>query len=70
MKSFSQRMIRLGTENAFSVIGKAKKFENEILKPQGKHLIYLQIGEPGFNTPCNINQAAINAIKDNHKSIA
>ena len=58
-------MPRLGTENAFSVIGKAKKFEEEVLKPQGKHLIYLQIGEPGFDTPKNINQAAINAIKDN-----
>lgn len=65
MKPFSRRMPRLGTENAFSVIGKAKKFEEEILKPQGKHLIYLQIGEPGFNTPDNINQAAIDAIKNN-----
>ena len=65
MKSFSKRMSHLGTENAFSVIGKAKKFEEEVLKPQGKHLIYLQIGEPGFNTPDNINQAAIRAIKDN-----
>ena len=58
-------MPRLGTENAFSVIGKAKKYEEEVLKPQGKNLIYLQIGEPGFNTPENINEAAIRAIKDN-----
>lgn len=65
MKSFSKRMAHLGTENAFSVIGKAKKFEEEVLKPQGKHLVYLQIGEPGFNTPDNINEAAINAIKNN-----
>ncbi|KKT76427.1 MAG: Aspartate aminotransferase [Parcubacteria group bacterium GW2011_GWF2_44_7] len=65
MKSFSRRMSRLGTENAFSVIGRAKKFEEEILKPQGKRLIYLQIGEPGFDTPENINQAAIRAIKEN-----
>ncbi|KKU89503.1 MAG: Aspartate aminotransferase [Candidatus Yanofskybacteria bacterium GW2011_GWA1_48_10] len=65
MKNFSKRLPRLGTENAFSVIGKAKKFEEEVLKPEGKHLIYLQIGEPGFNTPDNINQAAINAVKDN-----
>lgn len=65
MKPFSNRMSRLGTENAFSVIGKARKFEEEILKPQGKNLIYLQIGEPGFNTPSNINQAAIDAIKNN-----
>ena len=65
MKSFSKRMPRLGTENAFSVIGKAKKFEAEVLKPQGKNLIYLQIGEPGFNTPKNINDAAIKALQNN-----
>src|SRR3989344_2522295 len=65
MKNFSKRLPRLGTENAFSVIGKAKKFEEEVLKPEGKHLVYLQIGEPGFNTPDNINQAAIKAVKDN-----
>ena len=58
-------MPHLGTENAFSVIGKAKKFEQEVLKPQGKYLVYLQIGEPGFNTPANINEAAIKAIRDN-----
>ena len=65
MKSFSKRMPRLGTENAFSVIGKAKKFEKEVLEPQGKKLVYLQIGEPGFNAPANVNEAAIKAIKDN-----
>jgi len=65
MKPFSKRIPRLGTENAFSVIGKAKKFEQEVLVPQGKNLIYLQIGEPGFNTPANINEAAIKAIKEN-----
>src|SRR3989344_461799 len=65
MKNFSTRLPRLGTENAFAVIGKAKKFEEDVLKPEGKRLIYLQIGEPGFNTPDNINQAAINAIRDN-----
>jgi aspartate/methionine/tyrosine aminotransferase len=65
MKPFSKRIPRLGTENAFSVIGKAKKFEQEVLKPQGKNLVYLQIGEPGFDTPANINEAAIKAIKEN-----
>ncbi|MBI5412312.1 pyridoxal phosphate-dependent aminotransferase [Candidatus Peregrinibacteria bacterium] len=65
MKPFSSRLPRLGTENAFAVITKAKKFEREVLQPQGKHLVYLQIGEPGFDTPENINKAAIRAIKDN-----
>lgn len=58
-------MPRLGTENAFSVVGKAKKFEAEVLAPLGKNLIYLQIGEPGFDTPKNINDAAIKAINEN-----
>jgi len=64
MKTFSKRIAHLGTENAFSVIEKAKKFEEEVLKPKGKHLIYLQIGEPSFNAPKNINDAAIKAIKN------
>jgi len=65
MKPFSERTPRLGTENAFSVINKAKKFEREVLAPKGEKLIYLQIGEPGFNTPKNINDAAIKAIQNN-----
>jgi len=58
-------MAHLGTENAFSVISKAKKFEHEVLEPQGKKLIYLQIGEPAFDTPDNIKQAGIRAIQNN-----
>ena len=50
MKPFSKRMPNLGTENAFAVITKAKKFE----KDSGVNLVYLQIGEPGFDTPENI----------------
>ncbi len=65
MKQFSKRIPNLGTENAFSVIEKAKKFEREVLKPKGKNLIYLQIGEPSFDTPKNINQATIEAVKNN-----
>lgn len=65
MKPFSKRIPRLGTENAFSVISKAKKFEKETLEPQGKKLIYLQIGEPAFDTPDHIKQAGIKAISEN-----
>lgn len=65
MKSFSSRIPRLGTENAFSVISKAKKFEREVLEPQGKNLVYLQIGEPAFDTPENVKRAAIKAINAN-----
>lgn len=65
MKAFSLRMPRLGTENAFSVISKAQKFEREVLTPRGEKLIYLQIGAPSFNTPDNIKQAGIKAINEN-----
>ncbi|HAU40316.1 MAG: aspartate aminotransferase [Candidatus Peregrinibacteria bacterium GW2011_GWF2_43_17] len=61
MKPFSKRMPRLGTENAFSVITKAKQFE----KDSGIKLVYLQIGEPGFDTPKNIKDATIKAVNDN-----
>lgn len=57
-------MPRLGTENAFSVISKAKKFEREELEPKGLKLIYLQIGEPAFDTPDHIKEAAIKAIRE------
>lgn len=65
MKPFSIRIPRLGTENAFSVISKAKKFEREELEPKGEKLVYLQIGEPAFDTPENIKQAGIKAIQEN-----
>ena len=58
-------MPRLGTENAFSVISKAKKFEREDLEPKGEKLIYLQIGEPAFDTPQNIKDAGLRAIQNN-----
>ena len=65
MKTFSKRIAHLGTENAFSVIEKAKKFEEEVLKPKGKHLIYLQIGEPSFDAPSNVKRATIEAVNNN-----
>lgn len=65
MKPFSLRLAHLGTENAFSVISKAKKFEREELESKGEKLIYLQIGEPAFDTPKNIKQAAIKALQKN-----
>ena len=54
----ASRMSRLGTETAFSVLAKARALE-----AQGREIIHLQIGEPDFDTPDNIKQAAIEAIK-------
>lgn len=65
MRKLTPRLQRIGTEDAFSVMAKANKFEKEELLPQGKKLIRLQIGEPAFDTPKNVKKAAIKAIKDN-----
>jgi len=51
-------MANLGTETAFEVLAKAKKLEAE-----GKHIIHLEIGEPDFDTPKNIVDAAIRSLQ-------
>ena len=56
---FAKRMERLGTESAFEVLAKAKALE-----AQGKQVVHLQIGEPDFDTPANITEAAIKALKE------
>ncbi|HEX9916828.1 MAG TPA: pyridoxal phosphate-dependent aminotransferase [candidate division Zixibacteria bacterium] len=53
----AKRMSRLGTETAFEVLARAKKLE-----AQGKNIIHLEIGEPDFDTPKNITDAAIGAL--------
>jgi len=59
---FAERMSRLGTESAFEVLARAQKLERE----KGIEIIHLQIGEPDFNTPHNISDAAIRAINDGY----
>jgi len=54
-------MADLGTENAFKVLAEVNK-----LKSQGKDIISFGLGEPDFDTPANIKEAAINAIKQNY----
>jgi aspartate aminotransferase len=49
----AKRMSRLGTETAFEVLAKAKKLERE-----GRDIVHLEIGEPDFDTPVNIREAA------------
>ena len=53
----AQRMSRLGTETAFEVLVKARKLEAE-----GRDIVHLEIGEPDFDTPRNIIDAAKNAL--------
>lgn len=55
---FAERMSRLGTETAFEVLARAKALEK-----QGREMVHLEIGEPDFDTPQNIKDAAIKALK-------
>jgi len=54
---FARRMETLGTETAFEVLAKAKALEK-----QGKDVVHLEIGEPDFDTPKNIKEAAVKAL--------
>jgi len=58
---YTERISRLESEGAFAVLAKAKKMEAE-----GKSVIHLQIGEPDFDTPKNICDAGIKAIRDGY----
>ncbi len=55
----ASRMSRLGTETAFSVLAKARALE-----AQGRNIIHLEIGEPDFDTPENIVEAGVRALRD------
>jgi len=59
MIKLANRMSRLGTETAFEVLAKAKAIE-----AQGKEVIHLEIGEPDFDTPQNIIDAAVTALNE------
>jgi aspartate/methionine/tyrosine aminotransferase len=54
-------MKTLGTETAFEVLAKAKALEK-----QGKDIVHLEIGEPDFDTPKNIKEAAVKALNSGY----
>jgi aspartate aminotransferase len=53
----ADRMSRLGTETAFEVLVKARALE-----AQGRSVVHMEIGEPDFDTPANIIEAACKAL--------
>jgi aspartate/methionine/tyrosine aminotransferase len=53
----SERMARLGTETAFEVLVRARALE-----AQGRSVVHLEIGEPDFDTPTHICEAAAHAV--------
>lgn len=49
---------RLGSENAFQVLARARALE-----AQGRRVVHMEIGEPDFDTPEHIKDAAIEALR-------
>ena len=52
---------RIGEENAFAVLARATD-----LQRQGRDIVNLGIGQPDFQTPAHIVEAAIKALRDGH----
>jgi aspartate aminotransferase len=63
--SHAQRMQNLGEESAFEVLTKAKKLE-----AKGHNIIHMEIGEPDFDTPPNIVNAAKIALDEGYTHYA
>ena len=59
----SDRITSLPVSQTLAMAAKARE-----LKEQGKDIISLSLGEPDFNTPDYIKDAAIQAINDNYNS--
>jgi aspartate aminotransferase len=54
----ASRMKRLGTETAFEVLARARALE-----AQGRNIVHLEIGEPDFDTPKNVVEAGVQALR-------
>ena len=61
--NLSERIKKLATSQTLAMAAKARE-----LKSQGKDVIGLSLGEPDFNTPEFIKNAAIKAIQDDYNS--
>jgi aspartate aminotransferase len=63
MNQLSDRINNLSTSATLAMAAKARE-----LRAEGKDIIGLSLGEPDFNTPDFIKEAAIQAINDNYNS--
>ncbi len=54
----AERMARLGTETAFEVLVRARALE-----AKGREVVHLEIGEPDFDTPANVIDAGVKAMR-------
>src|SRR5512142_671274 len=57
----ADRMSRLGTETAFEVLVRARALEK-----QGRNIIHLEIGEPDMDTPSNVVEAGVHALRNGY----
>jgi aspartate aminotransferase len=55
----ADRMERIGTETAFEAAARARALE-----ATGRDVIHLEIGEPDFDTPRHVSEAAVTALLD------
>lgn len=62
-EQLSDRINNLATSQTLAMAAKARE-----LKAEGKDIIGLSLGEPDFNTPDFIKEAAIQAINDNYNT--
>jgi aspartate/methionine/tyrosine aminotransferase len=58
-RRIASRMATIGTESAFEVSARARALE-----AQGRSIIHLQIGEPDFDTPAHVREAAKRALDE------
>jgi aspartate aminotransferase len=58
-RRIAARMETIGTEGAFAVSARARALE-----AQGRPMIHLQIGEPDFDTPAHVREAAKKALDE------
>lgn len=63
MNQLSDRINNLSTSATLAMAAKARE-----LRQQGKDILGLSLGEPDFNTPDFVKEAAIQAIHDNYNS--
>lgn len=63
MSVLSNRVVSMATSATLAMAAKARE-----LRAEGKDIIGLSLGEPDFNTPDFIKDAAIQAINDNYNS--
>ncbi len=63
MNLLSDRILNMSTSATLAMAAKTRE-----LKAEGKDIIGLSLGEPDFNTPDYIKEAAIQAINDNYSA--